>query len=101
MTPTTCARLVLQLQWVHWPPSPWAPHASRSGWTEPAVPKTVHPVDGNAFAHAALVAGLSVHQAAYVPLQAREARPAVGARLEQLTVDNFEDLSTLSKTRAR
>jgi len=62
--------------------------ASRLSLTlDPAVPASQHPADGPAFAQAELVAALAVHQAAYVPLQAREARPPKKRRLSELVPD--------------
>ena len=44
-----------------------------------------HPVEGvGVYEHAALVAQLGVFQQAYVPLQAREARPDAGSKLSNL-----------------
>ena len=51
-----------------------------------AIEAIVHPVDGPAFEHAALVAQLGVLQRAYVPLQAREATPPKASPLGRLTL---------------
>lgn len=49
------------------------------------IAATVHPVEGvGVYEHAALVAQLGVFQQAYVPLQAREARPDAGSKLSNL-----------------
>lgn len=54
-----------------------------------SIPRMQHPVDGAAFTHAALVAELFVHQAAYMPLQAREARPPKASPLRHLAFESI------------
>lgn len=56
------------------------------------IQNTKHPVDGMIFKHSALVAELAVHQAAYVPLQAREHTKPKLSPLAQITVEGPPDL---------
>eukprot|EP00930_Biecheleria_cincta_P046247 TRINITY_DN31896_c0_g1_i1.p1 TRINITY_DN31896_c0_g1~~TRINITY_DN31896_c0_g1_i1.p1 ORF type:complete len:577 (+),score=98.47 TRINITY_DN31896_c0_g1_i1:43-1773(+) len=58
------------------------------------ISQTQHPVDGAAYAHAELVAELAVHQAAYKPLQAREADNAASV-LESVRVEGKDCTSAV------
>lgn len=65
-----------------------------------SIPTLHHPVDGDAFKHAALVAELAIHQAAFVPLQAREAPVPMISPLKHVAVDVIPGYSALPGTSA-
>eukprot|EP00931_Biecheleriopsis_adriatica_P058806 TRINITY_DN35098_c0_g1_i1.p1 TRINITY_DN35098_c0_g1~~TRINITY_DN35098_c0_g1_i1.p1 ORF type:complete len:515 (+),score=77.71 TRINITY_DN35098_c0_g1_i1:111-1655(+) len=63
-----------------------------------------HPTDGSIYGLADLVAGLAVHQAAYMPLQAREGKSAKRRRLDKFEVAmssplNLQTMSALEEGR--